>query len=58
MIYRTVLCWTVLYRNDNADCNDAVECSKLIVPTFLTKLTEHLGSGWVFVSSDKLQLFN
>ena len=30
----------------------------LIVPTFDTKVTEYLCSGWVFFSSDKFQLFN
>ena len=29
-----------------------------IVPTFDTKVTEYLCSGWVFFSSDKFRLFN
>ena len=31
---------------------------KLVVPTFDTKVTEYLCSGWVFFSSDKFPLFN
>ena len=31
---------------------------QLIVPTFDTKVTEYLCSGWVFFSSDKFRLFN
>ena len=30
----------------------------VIVPTFDTKVTEYLCSGWVFFSSDKFRLFN
>ena len=30
----------------------------LVVPTFDTKVTEYLCSGWVFFSSDKFRLFN
>ena len=30
----------------------------IIVPTFDTKVTEYLCSGWVFFSSDKFRLFN
>ena len=30
----------------------------IIVPTFGTKVTEYLCSGWVFFSSDKFRLFN
>ena len=32
--------------------------SSLVVPTFDTKVTEYLCSGWVFFSSDKFRLFN
>ena len=28
------------------------------VPTFDTKVTEYLCSGWVFFSSDKFRIFN
>ena len=31
--------------------------STIIVPTFDTKVTEYLCSGWVFFSSDKFRLF-
>ena len=31
---------------------------EFIVPTFDTKVTEYLCSGWVFFSSDKFRLFN
>ena len=31
---------------------------RIIVPTFDTKVTEYLCSGWVFFSSDKFRLFN
>ena len=31
---------------------------QIIVPTFDTKVTEYLCSGWVFFSSDKFRLFN
>ena len=30
----------------------------IIVPTFDTKVTEYLCSGWVFFSSDKFRLLN
>ena len=30
----------------------------LVVPTFVTKVTEYLCSGWVFFSSDKFRHFN
>ena len=30
----------------------------IFVPTFDTKVTEYLCSGWVFFSSDKFRLFN
>ena len=32
--------------------------NNFVVPTFDTKVTEHLCSGWVFFSSDKFRLFN
>ena len=32
--------------------------SNVFVPTFVTKVTEYLCSGWVFFSSDKFRLFN
>ena len=32
--------------------------SSLVVPTFDTKVTEYLCSGWVFFSLDKFRLFN
>ena len=31
--------------------------NSVIVPTFDTKVTEYLCSGWVFFSSDKFRLF-
>ena len=34
------------------------ELLRIIVPTFDTKVTEYLCSGWVFFSSDKFRLFN
>ena len=34
------------------------DTSSLVVPTFDTKVTEYLCSGWVFFSSDKFRLFN
>ena len=44
---------------------NAFKCSMLpfhyltvFVPTFDTKVTEYLCSGWVFFSSDKFRLFN
>ena len=35
-----------------------MEKLEFIVPTFDTKVTEYLCSGWVIFSSDKFRLFN
>ena len=39
-------------------CSILSHSVKFIVPTFYTKVTEYLCSGWVFFSSDKFRLFN
>ena len=39
-------------------CASNFKLTSFIVPTFDTKVTEYLCSGWVFFSSDKFRLFN
>ena len=46
--------WNLMWRELVFDAHFVA----LIVPTFDTKVTEYLCSGWVFFSSDKFRLFN
>ena len=48
------------YHNVKKNCmvNKLTFVSTLVVPTFDTKVTEYLCSGWVFLSSNKIRLFN
>ena len=53
--------WGILniYLGDDKQYKEYLQFSyELVVPTFETKVTEYLCSGWVFFSSDKFRLFN
>ena len=43
---------------DEMKLNVVFNFISVVVPTFDTKVTEYLCSGWVFFSSDKFRLFN